>query len=879
MVSAGVLEAAAPRGPSAPVDGLTSNLAAERLAADGPNEVPVLPPMPAWKRIAAQLFHFFALMLWVAGGLAILAGMPELGIAIFLVIVVNGLFSFAQEHRAERAAQRLQTLLPNRSIVRRDGRWIELEASALVVGDVISLSAGDRISADVEVTRGRGISVDTSTLTGESVPIPVAAGETAHAGTFVVEGEAEARVTATGAHTRLAHVAELTQHQARPKTPLARELDRLVRTIAILALVMGGVFFLVAVMVGLPLRDGYLFALGVAVALVPEGLLPTVTLSLAMGASRMARKGALVRRLEAVETLGSTTFVCSDKTGTLTMNQMSAVEVWTPEGSCRIRGNGYEPSGDIEASPGARAAAARVALAAVRASSGRALIRDGEWVSRGDPMEAGLHALSLRLGVDVDAEERAEPEVTRFSFDPRRRRMAVVTPRSVFVKGAPDAVISQTDGAEVADEAATEMAARGLRVIAVASRATGAERPTTAASAEANLELLGLVGLFDPPRPEVRHALAMCRRAGMRVAVVTGDHPGTARALAELVGLQPELVITGDDLPTDEAMLGALIDRDGVVACRVSPEQKLLIAKALQARGHVVAMTGDGVNDGPALQQADVGIAMGKSGTDVARAAADLVLLDDRLETIVNAVEQGRGTFANIRRFLTYHLTDNVAELMPFVFWALSGGRFPLAIGVLQILCLDLLTDQLPALALGAEPPSSRALEGPRGSRKLVDAALLVRAFLILGPAEAAAVMAAFVGVLFELGWQPAAGAPSSHALLVASGTAFVAIVCGQAATALACRSASRPAFSVPLRNNPLVVAAIFVTWALVALLLFVPRLAQTLGHAPPTGRGMLYALGAFPAVLLVDRAAKRWIARHPTLLAPSKGLLAPSTR
>jgi magnesium-transporting ATPase (P-type) len=858
---------------SAPAAGLSSVSAAARLAVEGKNEVPVLPPAPAWRRIAAQLGHFFALMLWVAGGLAIAGGMPELGVAIFLVIVVNGLFAFAQEHRAEKAALRLQSLLPRRAIVRRDGRWLELDARELVVGDSLALAAGDRISADVELTHGRGISVDTSTLNGESVPVALGVGDAAYGGTFVVEGEAEALVTATGSRTRLARVAELTQRQTRPKTPLARELERLVRTIAILAVVIGGVFFVVALVVGLPLRGGYLFALGVAVALVPEGLLPTVTLSLAMGASRMAKLGALVRRLEAVETLGSTTFVCSDKTGTLTLNQMSAVEVWTPRGTCRIRGNGYEPTGTVEGSSAARSAAARLALAAIRASSGRALVRDGEWVSRGDPMEAGLHALSLRLGIDLEAAELGEPELTRFPFDPRRRRMSVVTSASVFVKGAPDAVMPRASGSEAAERAAVEMAARGLRVLAVASRPAGAGATTSAQAAEANLDLLGLVGLFDPPRAEVKAALAACRRAGMRVAVVTGDHPGTARAVAEQVGLRPELVVAGDELPADEALLGALIDRDGVVACRVSPEQKLGIAKALQARGHVVAMTGDGVNDGPALQQADVGIAMGKSGTDVARAAADLVLLDDRFETIVHAIEQGRGTFANIRRFLTYHLTDNVSELMPFVFWALSGGRFPLAIGVLQILCLDLLTDQLPALALGAEPPSPRALDGSRRGQRLVDTALLVRAFVVLGLVESAVTMAAFGGVLLELGWRPGQGVATAQALRVASGTAFVTIVCGQAATALACRSVSRPALSVPLRENPLIVAALPVTWAIVALLLYVPGLARAIGHAPPTLRGMLVALSAFPLILLADRVLKLWVTRARGLGSASAGV------
>ncbi|HEY3500181.1 MAG TPA: cation-transporting P-type ATPase, partial [Polyangiaceae bacterium] len=601
---------------------------------------------------------------------AVAAGMAELGVAIALVVVINGVFAFAQEYRADRAAQRLQLLLPHRTVVRRDGRWLEVDSRELVPGDLLGLAAGDRLPADVVLSRSSGVSVDTSTLTGESVPVALAEGDIAYTGTFLVEGEARALVTATGADTRLARIAELTGRQTRRPTPLALELNRLVKAVAVVALAVGGVFFSVGIVIGLPARDVFLFAIGVAVALVPEGLLPTVTLSLALGASRMAARGALVRRLEAVETLGSTTFVCSDKTGTLTMNQMAAVEVWTPAGTCRVAGTGYAPNAEIAGTAQARSAAARLALAGIRCSNGRVVPSDGTWVSRGDPTEAALHALGLRLGVDLEADERSRPESARFPFDPNRRRMSVRAGSTVFVKGAPDSVLPLCLGSNAALEKAREMAARGLRVLAVATRSFEPGARESADSLERGLELLGLVGLSDPPRPEVRHAIAACHGAGLRVAMITGDHPGTARAIAEQVGLPAALVVTGDELPEDEAMLGALVDRDGVIACRVSPEQKLRIAKALQARGHVVAMTGDGVNDAPALRQADVGIAMGKSGTDVARAAADLVLLDDRFETIVHAIEQGRSTFANIRRFLTYHLTDNVPELAPFAVWA-----------------------------------------------------------------------------------------------------------------------------------------------------------------------------------------------------------------
>jgi magnesium-transporting ATPase (P-type) len=359
----------------------------------------------------------------------------------------------------------------------------------------------------------------------------------------------------------------------------------------------------------------------------------------------------------------------------------------------------------------------------------------------------------------------------------------------------------------------------------------------------------------------VRSALGACHRAGLRVAVVTGDHPGTARAVAEAVGLRVSIVVTGTDLPDHDDALGALIDRDGVVACRVSPEQKLRIARALQQRGHVVAMTGDGVNDGPALQQADIGIAMGESGTDVAREAADLVLLDDRFETIVEAVEQGRATFANIRRFLTYHLTDNVSELLPFVVWALSGGWLPLALGVLQILCLDLLTDQLPALALGAEPPAAHTLEQPPQRGPIVDRSLLVRALGVLGLTEALAALSTFTVVLISSGWLP--GQPvASDTRATASGATMLAIMFGQCATAIACRSTDKPVWQTPLVENRLLLAALLVSCAIVALLLWVPPLAHILQHSPPTFVGFVCASLTFPLVVVADWVHKLRMAK-----------------
>jgi magnesium-transporting ATPase (P-type) len=813
------------------------------------------------------MVHFFALLFWVAGGLAFIAGLPQLGVAVFVVIVLNGAFAFVQERRAENAAEQLREFLPRRASVVRDGVRAEIRAEELVVGDLVLLREGDRVSADLRLEVVHALAIDTSTLTGESVPAHPRAGDAVHAGCYVVEGEARATVTATGSRTRLASIAELTGSQRPSPTPLRRELDRVSRLIAAVAVTVGVGFFAIAVLLGTSPSDGFLFAVGVTVAVVPCGLLPTVTLSLAMGGQRMAERRALVRHLEAVETLGSATFICTDKTGTLTRNEMAVVEVWLPVGRAVIDGTGYAPDASIRCEPTAAAdSLARVARAAARCSSGHAVEEGGQWVARGDPMEAALDVLARRVGIDTAEDARQTPERARFPFDTRRRRMSVVVGDQVLVKGAPDAVFPLCSMVDGADDALHALASRGLRILAVAGRALGGEPlPGSADEAEHGLTMLGLVALEDPPRHGAAEALAACRRGGIRVAMVTGDHPATARAIAAEVGLlgAEQVVVAGHDLPADDEELGALIDRDGVVVARVSPEDKLRIAQVLGRRGHVVAMTGDGVNDAPALREAPIGVAMGRSGTDVAREAADLVLLDDDFATIVAAIEQGRSTFANIRRFLTYHLTDNVAELAPFVVWALSGGRFPLAIGVLQVLALDIGTDILPALALGAEPPGRHLLDQPPSRGHLIDRRLFARAFGLLGPVEAAIELTAFVAVFVAAGWTPGDSFPEGHQLLAASGAAFTAVVLGQVANAFACRSTTRPPWRIGWARNRLLLAAVVAELAMLIGFLFIPSLAAILDQAPPSWAGLGVALLAVPAVLVADTTHKSILARR----------------
>lgn len=849
--------------------GLTLEDVERRRKTFGLNLLPRPPDVPLWRRLLSQLVHFFAVMLWIAGGLAILAGMPQLGLAIFAVIVLNGLFAFIQEYRAEKAGERLRDLLPRRVTVIREGTRQSIDAIALVPDDVVVLTAGDRISADMRVSHAHGLLVDTSMLTGESVPTTSQPGEPLFAGTFAVEGDAIGIVTATGRATRLAQIAQMTTAGRRPQSPLAIELNRVVRVVAVISLAVGFLFLIIAWLVGIRLTDAFLFALGVTVALVPEGLLPTVSLSLAIGAQRMAARGALVRRLESVETLGSTTFICTDKTGTLTQNEMSVTEVWTSRGSAIIEGTGYAPSGVIHAEPDLLPRLKELAWAGALYGNGHAVFREGRWVAQGNPLEVALHVFAQRLNTDVSSEDAAASTATRrFPFDPRRRRMSAIVGHRAIVRGAPEAIFERCVNIGDAGQAVSRMAERGLRVVAIAVRDLGSrEAPESPDATEVDLTLLGLVGIEDPPRVGVADSIAACRHAGIRVAMVTGDHPATARAIGREVGLwtSDALLVEGKDLPKDDEMLGALMDRDGIIVSRVSPEQKLRIARALRHRGHVVAMTGDGVNDAPALHEAAIGVAMGLSGTDVAREAADLVLVDDNFSTIVAAIEQGRTTFANARRFLTYHLTDNVAELTPFVVWALSGGRFPLALGVLQVLCLDIGTDILPAVALGAEPSSPRALAQPPLGRHLVDRFLLLRALVILGLTESIVEMVTFLAALSSAGWRPGSPFPSGAALLAASGAAFTAVVAGQVASAFACRSASLLPGQLGWFSNRYLVLAVLCEAAMLACFLYLPPLARLLGQAPPNTVGYLVALLAIPAVLAADAMHKRYKRRKAT--------------
>jgi Ca2+-transporting ATPase len=888
--------------------GLGGAEARARLARLGPNELPEPRGRPMALRLLDQLTHFMALLLWTAGGLAFLSRTPQLGWAIWAVVVINAAFSFWQEHRAERALAALRRALPHEARAYRDGHLVRLPARQLVPGDVIEISEGDRISADARLLAADGLRLDLSLLTGESVPVERAPVESAGevpaaeapcvvpAGSSAVAGRGRALVFATGRHTELGKVAHLTGAVERMPSTLSVQVARLVRFITLLSVAIGAaVFVLGRVLIGLDLREGALFAIGMIVANVPEGLLPTVTLALALGAQRMARRKVLVRRMPAIETLSAVTVICTDKTGTLTQNRMAVREAWIPGGPVDLA----RPL--PEEGPGRRARLL-LAGAALCTEAGAVVLPGEERAVVRDPMEAALLSAAREAGLEPAALFRSSPRERELPFESGTRMMTVVArwglpdlwrpgaPLLAFVKGAPLEVLHRCDRVLVGDRTVPldderrraivgetdARAARGLRMLAVALREDGEVLARGArAEVERGLVFVGLLAIMDPPRPGVDRAVASARRAGIRVVMVTGDYGLTAEAIAREVGLLsgPARLVSGADLEAlpEDGLRALLRSRQEAVFARVTPEQKLRLVRAFQALGEVVAVTGDGVNDAPALRAAHVGIAMGASGTDVARASADLVLLDDDFGSIAAAVEEGRSVFQNIRKFLAYILTSNVPELVPFL--AMAAVRIPPALNILQILAVDLGTDMVPALALGGEPPEPGLMSRPPRAKEspLLDRRLLVRAYLRLGLVQAAASMAAFLAVwrlhgvgLGELrALMPALVervAPPEVTLVqhTATTAALAAIVVCQMGNAFACRSERISAFRMGAFSNPLLGIGLGVEAVLLLAVVYLPPLQRVFLTAPFPPLAWLALLAGPAALLAVDEAAKR---------------------
>jgi magnesium-transporting ATPase (P-type) len=949
---------------SAP-QGLAEAEAQQRRARFGPNELPDPAHRPLWLRFTDQLTHFMALLLWVAGILAFISHTPALGWAIWAVILINAVFSFWQEFRAERALAALKNVLPNLVRVYRGGELAQIPARELVRGDVVQLEEGDRIPADARLVMAEGLYLDISVLTGESLPVarnaypvrqrvalPVRGGHPLErpgeqpqiekvnpaeinnlvlAGATVAAGRGMAVVYATGTHTEFGQVARITTEVVREPSTLEVQVNHIVRVITAIALSMGVLIFaLTSLLVGMELRESFIFAIGIIVALVPEGLLPTVTLALAMSVQRMVRRNALVRRLSAVETLSAVNVICTDKTGTLTKNEMTVRHLWLPPlpedsspdqaspnpllpndhpsnddqegllpGQIRITGAGYDPTVGQVHLPKNFPLTWKVNLlltGAALCSNARLthLTAPSRWQEIGDPTEAALIVAAAKAGLNVEVLQQRYPRQREIPFDSRRRMMTVVltghddlwlpdlnnalpdasppkTDLVAFTKGAPLEVVRHCqsllrDGTvaplthadwEQVVAANDYFARQGFRVLGLAVRpGSGDLKDMKSQDLEQGLIFVGLIAMFDPPRPEVPQAITQCHQAGIRVTMVTGDYGLTAEAIAQQIGLvepdhathEPVRVITGDTLGhLSDAQLQQMVKyRSRLVFARMAPEHKLRLVEAYKATGAVVAVTGDGVNDAPALRSAHIGIAMGMNGTDVAREAADIVLTDDNFATIVGAIEEGRTVYQNIRKFITYILSSNVPELLPFL--AMVALKIPPALVIMQILAIDLGTDMVPALALGAEvaEPGTMAQSPRRKDQPLMDRNLLLRAYGWLGLIEGILGMVAFFWVWSSHGYSlsqiqavtpdlqaHSATAPVVAIYLQSLTLTLAAIVAGQTGNVFACRSEKIPVWRLGWFSNPLIWLGIATEWLLIVAIIKLPPLQAIFSTAP----------------------------------------------
>jgi sodium/potassium-transporting ATPase subunit alpha len=827
--------------------GLSAQEAARRLRQYGPNRVEKLARQPWPLRLLQEFTQLFSTILWIAAALCFVAeamspgeGMARIGYALMFVILISGLFSFWQEYRNERTLAALQQLLPDQVMVMRDGALTQLTIDRLVIGDIILLAGGDSVPADCRLIEAFDVRVNDATLTGESYPklrdarcsdetSALRSRNALLAGTSLVSGEAKAVVFATGGQTEFGRIAHLTQVSGMPVSPLRRELAHLSRMIAALAVTIGVCFFVIGTLVGIPFWHDIIFSIGVIVAVVPEGLLPTLTLSLVLAAKRMAKRNVLVRHLTSVETLGCATVICTDKTGTLTEDRMQVHDLLL----------------GLERHPVADAILPQIAerhqaffLAASLCQSLHETCADGQTRLIGDAMEVAL----VTMGRTVVPHAPQTKRVDEISFDAERRRQSVVFEAPfgniLYCKGAPESLLPLCSGIAEAGrvrpldevsraqivEAQDAMAERGLRVLALATRTL----PEGCAHSdyEQDMTFLGLIGLEDPPRSDVPDAIGKCRAAGIKVIMVTGDHPRTARAIARQIGLaQTPRVVTGSELANLSAgELQFLLDGPEIIFARVAADQKRRIVEALKAMHHIVAVTGDGVNDAPALKSAHIGIAMGKTGSDVAKQAADMVLLEDNFADIVHAIEEGRAVFQNIRKFLTYVLVHDVAELVPYLAFGLFA--IPLPLTPIQALSIDMGTDSLTALGLGLERPGPETMRlRPRDqNERLLNRAVTLRAFFFLGAIEAAAAMAAYFFVLISGGWHYGQILPAHDPLYLQATTACLsAIIVLQIVTVFSCRSAVRSAFSMPFGNNHLILYGVAFEAALLLIYNYLP--------------------------------------------------------
>jgi sodium/potassium-transporting ATPase subunit alpha len=867
--------------------GLTEEESKKRFLEFGPNEIREVRKTSLSVRFLKQFTHFLAILLWIGAGLAFLSeylhpgeGMLTLGLAIAGVIFINAVFTFIQEYKAEKSIEKLRLLLPFQVKVIREGREKEIPAREIVPGDLIILSEGDKVPADARLIDATYLMVNNAPLTGESEPVflnhepgeeeLIASRNIAFAGTTVVSGSGKAIVFVTGMRTEFGRIAHLTSAVEAGLSPLQKEIIKVTRIIAFLATTTGVIFFVIGHLIGRGFWENFIFAVGIIVANVPEGLLPTVTLSLAMGSQRMARKMALIKTLTSVETLGSVTVICTDKTGTLTQNRMEVKKIWTVDSQQSTVNS----------------------LMKIAYLCNNARLIDGQY--KGDPTEIALLKAARETVGDLKAER-----VFEIPFDSERKRMTVVQPSAVssqqsgektiytaFTKGALESVLPLCshiliNGQEIPlDEgrkketmgAYHSLMDTGLRVLSFAYKEIEKSSKFKVQSSknkdtvlEKDMIFVGLIGLEDPPRPEVPEALKRCHEAGIRVIMITGDGSRTALAIAREIGLVKgnPVVIEGHEFERmGDRELQEKLSQKEIIFARMTPRHKMRVVSILKEEGERVAVTGDGVNDAPALKKADIGIAMGISGTDVAKEAADMILLDDNFATIVNAVEEGRAVYENIRKFISYIFSSNVPEIVPYLAYVLF--RIPLPLTIMQILAVDLGTDMLPALALGAEKPTQEVMRQPPRSpeERLLNLKLLSRAYLFLGPIEAAAGLFGFFYVLNTGGWKWGEMLAANHPLYMQATTAcLTAIIVTQVANIFACRSFRESVFRIGFFSNKLIFVGIASELVLQLFIVYHPW-GNEIFSTYPISVTVWLILIPFAFILFAAEEIRKWVSR-----------------
>ena len=863
--------------------GLTCSEAALRLAEQGGNELHVRKDTPEIIKFFRQLTNFFALLLLVGAALAFLAdslqpgqGNFYIGVALLMVVMLNAIFTYVQEHESDRIIDSFRNMLPLMISVLRDNQVTRIEARLLVPGDVILLEEGDRVPADGRLININNLKVDHSSLTGESEPQLrklscthdnlLESRNMVFSGTLVQSGNGRALIYATGMSTQIGRIALLTKETPPVETPIRRELQHFIRIISTIAITLGALFFLLGLILGNSFIGSLIFSIGIIVANVPEGLLPTVTLALTMASKRMAKKNALIRNLEAVETLGSTTVICTDKTGTITQNRMKVStmvlgdQVWSAYQRGLAEADGFD-----------------------QAWTAMALCNNARLTAlgfQGDPTEGAMLVFAQQMKPLGELQTRFS-RIHENPFDSARKCMITThrpdngQPDIAFLKGAPEVVFNQCtqirhkDAVIEFDTSARLqalklygfLAARGERVLALAYKLT-----EVAEASETDFIYLGLVGMLDPPRAEIFDAIQKCHTAGIRVFMITGDYHITAESIARQVGLftGDGQVIGGVELQEmSEEQLSTLLDKRELVFARTTPLQKLQIVKALQKKGEIVTVTGDGVNDAPALKNADMGVAMGISGTEVAKEAADMVLMDDNFASIVSAIEEGRTVYSNIKKFIAYILTSNVPEIFPFIAFVALGA--PLALTVVLILTIDLGTDLIPALGLGREPPEQDVMKlAPRNrDERLLTLPLLLRSYGVMGLLQSAAGFFAFFVVLHQGGWTWGADLPTSGLLYKTAVTSFfAAVVLCQVANVLICRTRSQTIFSLGIFSNKLIWLGIALELGLIAAISQSEFLQPFFGTAPIGWFELSLAL-PFAAMILLGDEFRRWMIRR----------------